>query len=280
MSLELEIDRIYMTNNNGKVVFDTSKPMPHILATMNAQINVTFPAPAFDTEVYFYQYPWDTRCKYWGETCGWETVCGNVWKCKLQWVPNPNIPTGGSFQNVCGYVFECNQEWVCKPALLNGPSAETWQFFKYEALHWSTERTVGSVPHGIDADFLLANCVATRYKQGRINEVGPMVCGLPLGKPFMANNSSIIETVSHPGTGEPWLVRMMHLFVENGLVKVRFQHSNRAMREVSEYSYFVCGNPWMPGPTIPLHPNMPPPPDAESQFQFNITVQVGKFTRV
>jgi len=246
-------NRIRVTNDADKTIFDTAQPMPHIVQRLQVSTSVGFPnAPG--------RY-WMTSA-YLGES----SLCQKYeqkYSCQLEYVCN-----GGtcSYQNVCAY----RMEWVKYPAYLNT------QGFEYDAYNWSTVVDLGAIANGIEADFIIANCIAYRTAQGSIIDVGPIPCGLPLGASFLANNSSIIESTSDVADGSPWLTRMMSLFVQNGHVYVEFKHSSRGVRQRSQWEGGLECN-WSGPPSFVGNIPRSVPSNASS-FQFTFDILIGKFT--
>lgn len=291
MSFYASNNRIYITNAAGKVIFDTNKPMPHIIQTITKQISVSFPnipttywrderriavgSAACYGQVY--------ECR-WVYGCENEWICGPQQVCGYQNVCNYNPLTG---QNECGLQWVCNTQNVCgyQNICANRQKCQWWDYwgdqwrieqgFDYAAHNWETTVEVGTITDGLDADFLLVNCTANRTAQGSIPDIGPFPCGLPLNTSFVANNSSIIEVVSDLRDGAPFMTRLMSIFVEGGKVKAHFKHTNRAFRAVSYWRDYGCSQDQWP-PYVGGIPQTPP--SGASSYTFNLTVQVGKFT--
>lgn len=269
MSFLGDVNRIYMTNAAEKVIFDTSKPMPHILQTVTQTVTVDFPEVPYEPKENWVTFPNHSSCAYQQQEyqCNTETVCGYVQVCSWQ-----------NNQYVCRNEYQCNPQTVCRWVWVThyGDYTQGAQGYRYNALEWANEIVLANVIGGVEADFLIAKAVATRIQQGNLNEFGSIPCGVPLATTFMANNSSIIETTSQIDNGNPWLIRAMHLFVTGGQLRVRFVHSNRMYEELSQYTYSSCSGRYS-GTWIP---SMPPRPVSQSRYSIVLNVQVGKFTRV
>lgn len=254
MSFYASNDRIYITNSSGKVIFDTNKPMPHIIQTVSATVSVTFP-----------EIP--VTIKRGMTNIGPSMMCArDEYQCKNEYVCNWDPMLG---QYVCGYEWVCN--WVAVPY----DRYLVWDVFDYKALEWEKTHEIATIENGLEADFLLVKAVATRTLQGELADIGGLPCGLPLGQTFVANNTSIIECMSDIRDGSPWMTRIMSVFVEGGKVKVQFKHSNRAFESVSAWDYMECS--WIGFP--PVAPGMPPPPKGKSAFTFDLNIVIGKFTK-
>lgn len=291
MSFYASNNRFYITNSAGKVIFDTNKPMPHIVQTLTAQVSVSFPQVdstywRSETKIFTGSFFCPTQvyeCRYvYG--CEWENVCGPKQVCGYKSVCNYNVITGQyecglqwvcETQNVCEQQNVCAYRWKCQNWDTYGDLYEIRQGFDYAAKDWQATYDLGSITGGIQADFLLVNCQATRTAQGNLSDIGPIPCGLPLGSWFVANNSSIVEVVSDLRDGEPFLTRIMSVFVEGGKVKVQFKHSNRTFRAVRGYWEQACSFNMFP-PFVGGIPTTPP--TGISSYTFNFTIQVGKFT--
>lgn len=275
MSFVAKNDRIYMTNTAGKVIFDTSKPMPHIIQTITARVTVDFPAieAKYITEsTTMGSHPMCGQEVY---RCEPEYKCGYEQVCKLTWVPNPNNPAGGSFQNVCNNEWVCKTETVCKWVTEYRDMYSVVQRFDYIAQDWEKTVDLGPIVAGVNADFLLVNAIAARTKQGSLADIGLIPSGLPLGPTFVANNSSIVETSSDIRNGSPWMTRVMSVIVENGRIKVHFKHSNRGLKSVSQWAGSYCIFNTIP-PYIGQIPKEPP--NGASSYTFDLAIRIGKFT--
>lgn len=280
MSFFASNDRIRITNDAGKTIFDTNNPMPHIIGRISdAQITVTFPDVAttyWRTEL---NHGPNTTCAYiehqyqchWENQCGFEQVCG--------WVIVEGVPQ-----------YRCEPQWVCKdvqvcgwePVWVNGDLWYIAQGFSYAATEWSNVYDLGAVPGDVDADFILANCYAERLSGGTIpgdfGVLGQIPCGIPLNAWFVVNGSAIVETASNVSNGIPWLTRLMSIYVEGGRLKVSVQHSSSTIQSLTEWADFACtGGSFPPFPTyVGGIPN--PPPTKSSQYRFTFDVLLGKFT--
>lgn len=295
MSFYASNDRIYITNPDGKVIFDTSKPMPHIVQEVTATVSVNFPGVGVSVKQHGGFYPGSASCSRteyvcnyeqvcnWEKVCKNETVCGYKDECNWEYVC---IGSSCSYQYVCKPVYSCWTENVCRDEYIcrNERVCQNktiyydlnwrWDRFAYTKKEWQQTVEIANVVEGIEADFLLVNAKATRTKQGQLADIGALPCGLPLGQWFVANNTSIIECSSDIRNGDPWMTRIMSVFVEGGKIKVQFKHSNRVFESISRWYGEACA--WSSIP--PYLPGMPPPPTGESSYTFELKIQVGKFT--
>ncbi|MDV2968722.1 hypothetical protein RZ532_22290 [Nitratireductor aquimarinus] len=264
MSFQASNNRIFMTNAQGKVIFDTNKPMPHIIHSVNGTVGVAFPKIPCTYYDGAQNYGPSIVCERSEYQCNTEWVCRTEWEWVYendQWVSKP--------------VEKCGWEQVCSWEPVRYDEWRHWQGFDYEASDWQLTRSLGPVPEGLNADFLIVHATATRTRHGALADMGALPCGLPLGKPFLANNSSIIECMSDIRNGTPWMTRVMSVFVENGEIKVQFKHSNRGFRAVSQWDGLYCSFDNIP-PRIGGIPETPP--QGDSAFNFNLSVRLGMFT--
>jgi len=268
MSFFASNDRIFLLNQDGKVIFDTNKPMPHIIQTLTASVSVDFPAvPA----KYWRQdsvFPNSPTCARRENVCKYRTVCGFEQECRWDFSVSPA-------RQICENVYACRQKYTCEYEWINYDEWWSYQGFDYTAREWETTLPIGGIVNSLNADFLLINAVAHRTKQGSLADIGPLPCGLPLDRSFIANNTSIVETSSDLRDGTPWLTRIMSVFVEDGIVKVQFKHSNRIFRSVSTWKGMTCEVKYG-GTYIGNIPRTAPA--GESSYTFDLTIRVGKFT--
>jgi hypothetical protein len=267
-------NRIHITNAAGETVFDTDKPMPHVIQRIQKSISVTFPnIPSSWRNVMIPIGPTPMcRRREFQWVCRQEWVCRTEQQCTLKMV-------NGVLQQVCepvqrcGYEQVCGNEWVD----IDGDGYQYHSKYTYSPVEWSQVVEIGPVVDGLDADFLLVNAVAARTAQGALFDTGPVPCGLPLGQTFVANNSSIIETASDVANGQPWMTRIMSIYVENGIIKAQFKHSNRGFEARSKWD----GGLYCEGmsDTPPIAPGAPgSSPSVASAYNFNLDIVVGKFT--
>jgi len=264
MSFYASNDRIWLKNTEGKVIFDTDKPMPHIIQEVTANVSVTFPAVGVSVKRVWWVTPKSIRCSALEQVCGFERVCGYERECM-------NI--GGTI--TCQDVWRCHDEYVCRWETVYHDEGHIEETFSYTEGEWEQTFNIANVVGGLNADFLLVNAMATRTKRGELADVGPLPCGLPLGQWFIANNTSIVECSSDIRNGNPWMTRIMSVFVEGGKIKVQFKQSNRSFESVSRWQNSACS---LFGWDIPSPPGRPPPPGGESRYTFQLKIQVGKFT--
>lgn len=268
MSFFASNNRIHITNPDGKVIFDTDQPMPHIIQRVTAQLTVTFPTIAGGYKTEYYTGVDSDLCRRYENVY----VCANRYSCQREQVCGIR---DGKYQcwmeNVCKNRYSCEYEWQW----VRYPLHSIKQGFRYEAMNWEQTVEIAPVANGLAADFLLTNAVATRTEQGALIDAGPLPCGLPLGPTFTANNSSIIETVSDVADGQPWMTRIMSIFVEDGILKATFKHSNRAFESRSKWEGGYCNYSSVP----PYAGNIPTQlPSSRSSYVFDLDISVGKFT--
>lgn len=274
MSFYASNDRIRITDNAGKIVFDTAKPMPHIIQRITKSISVSFPnipckwrsimmksGPSILCQRREYQY-----------VCRQTWVCKPVQQCGMVRQPDGTYSYECETVTRCGYENVCGNEWVT----INGNMYDYDSKYTYEAVNWSTIVDIGAITGGLAADFLLVNAVADRTAQGELLDSGKVPCGLPLGQTFVANNSSIIETASDVSNGQPWMTRIMSIFVESGRIKAEFKHSNRGFEARSKWSGNYCEGAYGTPPLAPGAPSSSP--SAVSSYSFDLDIVVGKFT--
>lgn len=270
MSFYAANDRIHVTDAAGKTIFDTNKPMPHMLQQVDVSTSVTFPnvGVSYWTNDYVVQ-PQSVHCarQEYVYSCQQEYVCGYETQCG--WVNN---------QYVCEQVYVCSWQNVCKDRLTT-VYYDLWrrdQGFDYAALEWETTHVLANITGGVEADFLLVKCSVSRTAAGQIaGDIGTIPCGVPTGVWMVANGSSILENACTLNNGQPSMTRLMSVFVENGQIKVTFKHSSRAFRVYTRWQGDACA--YSNFPTFVGGIPQSPPPTASS-YQFTFSILVGKFT--
>lgn len=270
MSFYASNDRIRITDANGEVVFDTERPMPHIVQRISGAADVEYPnIPLTQASARYNNGPSPVcRRQEYQYVCDMQWVCETVQQCSMEMQPN------GSYAYVCTPVQQCSYQYVCSNQWVDvdGDLYVDEARYSYEALDWQTVVDIGEVSDGIEADFLLVNAIAVRNTQGSLIDTGNIACGLPLGETFVANNSSIIESASDVSNGQPWMTRIMSVYVEGNRIKVEFKHSNRAFDSNSKWSGYSCSNFYSPPPGTPSAPS------SISGYSFSFDIIVGKFT--
>lgn len=284
MSFFASNDRIHITNTQGQTIFDTSKPMPHVIGRIQPTVSVTFPNIPGTAVKNVNTFPNHQACQYlsYETVCGYqnvqsyEYVCENQYVCGFQYTPN-GTEYVCSWQNVCSWKWVTKNQYVCESQWVTryGDGADMLQWYEYTAHEWSQIINLGPVPNNLNSDFLLVNATASQNTQGQVIDIGFLPCGLPLNQNFSANNSCIVETISDVSNGDPWLTRTMSIYVESGQIKCEFRHSNRFYKTKTSYSGLFCSNNGVPA-WIPNKPSSVP--ESSSSYIFNFDILIGKFT--
>jgi hypothetical protein len=261
LTFEAENNVIRVTDSNGDVVFDTATPMPHIAGVLTSTITHTFPESG-DAKVrtgFGLVAAGLSGCTELQYVCSQEYVCGYEWVCGFD-------PVTGkyecNYEYVCGYQEVCNWEYVAVVG-----------YFAYEnnkvlAKEHSSTYTIGSVAAGTAPDFLLALITATRTSAGSQQDYGTFVSAIPTGQKISANGSAVLELAFQPD-GQPWLSRIVNIYLDGDTVKAQFKHSNRDY--LSEKTNYMedCS-------TYPS--GFAPSDNTSSTWQIAFEVYVGKFT--
>lgn len=272
MSFFASNDRIQITNDAGQTIFDTQRPMPHILGRVQTTTSVSFPDIAGRWESATVNLGRSAMC---GRSesfyrCALRFECWTEQQCGIEWNGTTSSWVCRDVQ-VCGNREYCS--WVWEMVYYDEYARNDW--FVYDAGNWETTVNLAAIPDGIDADFILVNCTATRTAQGALLDLGSIPCGLPLGVNFIANGSSIIENAATLSDGAPAMTRIMSVYVEGGMLKAHFKHSVRAFQAASRWSGTACSftmfAPWFPGQPATKA-------SAVSAYTFNFDVVFGKFT--
>lgn len=230
MTFQAQTNNITVTDTNGDVVFNTGTPMPHIVQTVTSNVTHQFPESGDQTfTISSYTYY-------------------NDWGCPYQYF---------------NYAF-------------NPPQWETRYYNRYEvtsgnrvlAKEDSQTYTLGTLTSGTNPDFLLARLNATRTLAGSQHDYGTFVSAIPSGQEIAANGSTILESAFR-ADGEPWLSRLVTVYLDGDAVKAEFKHSNRQYDGWSSWYYSACQFP----PT-----SYAPPSNTKSTWSVAFNVYAGKFT--
>lgn len=273
MSFKTSNNRILVRDAANRITLDTDQPMPHILQTAAVSLSCGFPGDggishshSHTPASYLFYY---NKCQQ-EYVCGPEQVCGMdysgqfpVYKCTTQ--------------TVCGF------KQVCRD--VQGWETETncWVKALYAAREWSQVQNIVGIINGIDADFIQVSVEAARTVAGTDPWYGTLVFSLPAGR-VLAQGSVVLESAFLTG-GSSWLRRIMSIYVENGIVKVLFKHSNRYIEGGSvaypgiEYSYSPFDAVPPGGRKMPKFHADAPTVSTPSSFSFNFYVTIGKFTK-
>lgn len=229
-------------------MLDTNTPMPHILQVATASASVTFPNTTHQVSHNHQTYPVTIQ----EEDCSLQNVCERDWftgqeTCTLKWVCTPVNRT--YYDHVCG------------------------QSTTYNALNWEQTNNLLTVVNGIQADFVQVRVEASRSVAGGDNNYGTFVAVLPPGQ-FLSQGSTLLESAFIPG-GASWLRRIMSVYVEGGVVKVKFKHSNRGK---SNHGAHFINYPRSASFLFPFCGDAVGVTNISSKFDFTFYISVGKFT--
>jgi len=268
LSFHTSPNRILVKDAVGHTTLDTSQPMPHILQTATVSLSVSFPTSGSSnshqhtTASYMFNYQ-DCQMQY---VCGYQNVC--VWETR-----------NGVYGYYCDNVNVCEWKNVCttKQGWRNEVSCSVLR--SYQAREWEQVQNIASIINGIDADFIQVKVSGSRTAAGTDPWYGTFVGTLPAGE-ILSQGSMILESAFQPG-GASWLRRIMSIYVENGIVKVKFKSSNKAINGRSESNGVVSIYYDPPSQGTPV--NYPDPASSVFDFasSFNLTfhVTIGKFTQ-
>lgn len=284
MTFEAQNNNIVVTDTNGDVVFDTGTPMPHIAQVVTANVIHQFPESG-DQVVATDFYPISaivSGCRDFQYVCNTEYICGPVQVCGFENVCTPQFQCGtdifGNFS--CGFVDVCSMQYVCNTETQCGfqqvcgnewvdvEGYETVGGNKVLALEQTDTYTLGSVPAGTNPDFALVLMTATRTVTGSHHEYGAFISAIPAGQQIAANGSTVLETAFQPG-GQPWLSRIVSVFLDGDTVKAEFKHSNR--------EYLGSGR-WGNQSCLGYPSAYAPPDNTASTWDITFEVYAGKFT--
>lgn len=264
-------NRILVKDAAGRTTLDTDQPMPHILQTAVANLSCSFPGDGgYSTQhshsnaMYMYNY----------QACGYEMVCGFKNVCTWGFV-------NGVYQQTCSNQYVCEQEYVCRTQQGWRTETSCTVYTYYAAREWSQVQNIVSIINGIDADFIQVNVEATRTTGGQDPWYGTFIAAMPAGR-FLSQGSVVLESGFQTG-GASWLRRIMSIYVESGVVKVRFQHSNKAIGGRSQNNGVVAYSDSPPGTggfmPVPGPDSTPGAIPNASAFSFTFYVTIGKFTQ-
>ena len=285
MTFEAQNNNIVVTDTNGAVVFDTGTPMPHIAQVVTANVIHQFPESG-DQVVATDSYTISaivSSCRDFQYVCNTEYVCEQVYvcgyeyQCNYEYVCEYNYATGRTecgYQQVCGNVYvcgyeqQCGYQQVCGNEWVDVQGYETVGGNKVLALEQTDTYTLGSVPAGTNPDFALVLMTATRTATGSHHEYGAFISAIPAGQQIAANGSTVLETAFQPG-GQPWLSRIVSVFLDGDTVKAEFKHSNR--------EYLGSGR-WVNQSCFGYPSAYAPPDNTASTWDITFEVYAGKFT--
>ena len=127
---------------------------------------------------------------------------------------------------------------------------------------------LGSLPAGTNPDFLLVLITAARSQAGAQGDYGTFLSAIPAGETICANGSTLLETAFQPN-GEPWLSRILSVFLEGDSVRAEFRHSNRRYTGAQTHVASSCWS--YPSGFAPLD-------DTRSDWTVSFEIYAGKFT--
>lgn len=248
MTFVVADNNIKVTASNGDVVFDTATPMPHIAQVITTTITHTFPESG-DTTVernsYFVSDSFN--CRYYEYVCGQQYVCGY-----------------DAFGN-----YSCGYEWVCGWEYVYYNEYSVIYSNRVEPLDHSQVYTLGTLQAGTSPDFVLATITASRTVTGSQQDFGPFVSAIPTGQKMAANGSTLLE-IAHDHSGNPWLSRIVSIYLDGDTVKAEFKHSNRQF--LSEVGHTASACKAWPTYKVDSFDN------TSSKWQITFEVYAGKFT--
>jgi hypothetical protein len=249
---------IRVTDTDGSVTFDTGTPMPHIATTINAQVTHSFPKSGTSRTASYARLS--------GQGCQeYQQVCANRYSCANNYVCNYNYIT---FQYECGYVYQCGTSYSCEWEWVNTDSYVTYERSIVSALENETVHVLGTLPNDTNPDHLLVLISANRTLSGSQQDYGQFVSAIPTDQTIAANGGTILET-TYQTNGEPWLSRIMNVYLSGNQILAQFKHSNRKYTSSTVHSNSSClgyGN------------NFSPLDDTRSDWVVNFEIYVGKFT--
>jgi hypothetical protein len=272
-SFEAANNAIRIRDTNGAVIFDTGTPMPHIAEVITATISHSFAASAtsrvgrgLGTVSAFV-----SGCRDYRYICTTEYICRSVYVCRQEYRCTWNFSTSRNdcgFVTVCGWEQQCGFEQVCNWQWVDVEGYEAYESARVEAREHSQSYTLGTLPSGTSPDFLLVLITATRTRAGAQGDYGSFVSAIPSGETICANGSTLLETAFQPN-GEPWLSRILSVFLEGDSVRAEFKHSNRQYTGEQRHYASSCWS--YPGNFAPLD-------DTRSDWTVSFEVYAGKFT--
>jgi len=272
-SFEAANNVIRVRDTNGAVVFDTGTPMPHIAQAITATLDHSFAASATSRVVRGYnQTPaFTSGCRELQYICNQEYVCRSVYVCRQEYqcTRDPwTQQTTCRYVTVCGYEQQCGYENVCGNEWVDVAGYETFESARVAAREHEQTYTLGTLSTGTNPDFLLVLINASRTRSGGQQDYGIFISAIPASETICANGSTILETAFQPN-GDPWLSRILSVFLEGDTVKAQFSHSNREYTSAKAHSSMAC---------VTYPSNFAPLDDTRSDWKIDFEIYTGKFT--
>lgn len=268
MSFKTFVNRILVKDTTDKTTLDTDQPMPHILQTAVASVSVAFPtatstpAHAHTDTPYGFQYQ-DCQQQY---VCGPQQVC--VWETR-----------NGTYGYYCDTKTVCEWKQVCTTKTGYRWDRTCWAYRDYQAREWEQVNNIASILNGIDADFIQVKVSGSRTVAGEDPWYGTFVSTIPSGE-FLSQGTFILESSFQTG-GASWLRRIMSVYVEGGVVKVKFKSSNKAISNPAQNNSLIAR--WYDPPSQGTSQYWSDPDNPAKSFasSFSLTfhVTIGKFTQ-
>ena len=137
-----------------------------------------------------------------------------------------------------------------------------------EAREHSQTYTLGTLASGTNPDFLLVLITGTRVRVGSQGDYGAFVSAIPAATTICGNGSTILEMSFRPD-GEPWLSRIVSVFLQGNTVRAEFKHSNRQYTGETRHEAGSCFG----GVS-----GFAPLDDTRSDWTISFTIFAGKFT--
>lgn len=230
MTFQAQNNNITVTDTNGDVVFNTGTPMPHIVQTVTSNVTHQFPESG-DQTFFVTQFTWF-----------------NDFTCSYQYLNYGVNPPQWETRYHTKYVMRGGNRVLAKE------DSQTY--------------TLGTLTSGTNPDFLLARLNATRTVAGSQHDYGTFVSAIPSGQEIAANGSTILESAFR-ADGEPWLSRLVTVYLDGDAVKAEFKHSNRQYDGEETWDTSACQFP----PSV-----YAPPSNTSSTWSMAFNVYAGKFT--
>jgi len=271
MSVSIQNNNIQVTDSSNVVIFDTSTPMPHITNVITNTINHTFPNTTHSTSTN-YGVTWNA-CSYFEFTSNYEYICNNEYVCN--WECTYSYYDGFSCSNVCGWQNVCGYEYVSSWGWFTGNGEDSATRGIAQSSDNGTVYTIGSVDTGLDPDFLLVEATFSRTTSGGQVDFGTFVSSLKTGSKVIANGSTVVET-AFAQDGDPWLTRLVSVYLDGDDVKAEFKHSNKEYTSLTVNYGTCCPNPR--GYSCNPGSSFPATRDISSVWSVSFKIYVGKFT--
>lgn len=262
---------IRVRDTNGSVIFDTGTPMPHIAQVINANISHNFAASSTARVSKGFE-------RTFASTSGCQEnqyICTNEYRCNSEYVCRQEYRCDWSsgqyscgWHQVCGWEQVCGWQQVCSWQWVNVEGYRSFEGARVEAREHSQTYTLGNLSSGTNPDFLLVLVTASRSRAGSQGDYGTFVSAIPGNQTICANGSTLLETAFQPN-GEPWLSRIVSVFLEGNTVRAEFRHSNRRYDGEETHISTSC---W----SYPS--NFAPLDDTRSDWTVNFEIYAGKFT--